>query len=467
MGQILLEWFDDMSVLKEKGFYEGVKCYTLNRTKYLYTANRERFAKIMDWSEDTKQAEGDDLYAALQNAYRDIKNGGDVKAAKGLIDEVERRPLCWAGNFLGSDVHGEDGVFEEQCIPTAYYLAIREKYDKIQDKLDELEKSKDDLEEYIVSLNETTSEIEAVLEDLDKQIQEKNNQIEDANAKIANIDERIAKQYEAMKLRIKYMYESNDASYIDIIVSSDSMGQIFERMEYVSAIAEYDKKKMEEYKNNLLEAKNFKEELELEKAEFDKLIANEEIQKANLEKAMADAAKNFASHQEQIEEAMAKAEAIEAEIEASKNTVEKLKEEEERRKQEEERRKQELANGTVNKIPYQQLDGDVKRMAAIIWCEARGESYEGQVAVGTVVMNRVESPRFPNTIEGVISQKGQFSPYKSGKYALALSIENMQQSCIDAAIEVIEKGTRLGPWLFFRMKNGIINGTFIGCHVFY
>ena len=132
MGQVLLEWFDDMSVLKEKGFYEGVRTYTLNRTKYLYTANRERFAKIMDWSEDTELAEGDDLYAALQNAYRDIKNGGDVKAAKGLIDEVERRPLCWAGNFLGSDIHGEDGVFEEQCIPTAYYLAIREKYDKIQ-----------------------------------------------------------------------------------------------------------------------------------------------------------------------------------------------------------------------------------------------------------------------------------------------------------------------------------------------
>ena len=342
-----------------------------------------------------------------------------------------------------------------------------EKYDKIQEKLDELEKSKDDLEDYIVSLNEATSEIETVLEDLDNQIQAKNSQIEEANEKIISIDSKINQQYEAMKLRIKYMYESNEASYFDVLLSSDSVGQIFERMEYVSAITQYDKKQMEEYKQNLAEAKSIKEELENEKAELDKLVEEQETQKANLETAMADAAKNFADHQDQIEEAMAKAEAIEAEIEASKNTVEKLKEEEERRKQEEERRKQEAANGTDNKIPYQQLDGDVKRMAAIIWCEARGESYEGQVAVGTVVMNRVESPRFPNTIEGVISQKGQFSPYKSGKYALALSMENMQQSCIDAAIEVIENGTRSGPWLFFRMKNGIINGTFIGNHVFY
>ena len=337
-----------------------------------------------------------------------------------------------------------------------------EKYNKIQDKLDDLEKAKDDLEDYIVNLNEATSEIEAVLEDLELQIQQKNVQIDEANARIASIDASIDAQYEAMKLRIKYMYESENVDYMDILMSSDSIGLMFERMEYVSAIMEYDKNQMDAYKNSLLEAEAARIELENERAELDKLIADEEVQKNNLETAMSEATQNIASHKEQIEEAMAKAEAIEAEIEASKNTIEKLKEEEERRKQE-------LANGTnnVQKIPYQQLDGDIKRMAAIIWCEARGESYEGQVAVGTVVINRVESPRFPNTIEGVISQKGQFSPYKSGKYAIALSMENMQQSCIDAAIEVIENGTRSGPWLFFRMKNGIINGTFIGNHVFY
>ena len=337
-----------------------------------------------------------------------------------------------------------------------------EKYNEIQDKLDDLEKSKDDLEDYIVGLNEATSEIEAVLEDLDLQIQQKNTQIEEANVRIAEIDASLEAQYEAMKLRIKYMYESENVDYMDILMSSKSIGQIFERMEYVSAITEYDKNQMEAYKSNLLEAEAARAELENEKAALDKLVSDEEAQKANLESAMSEASQNIASHKEQIEEAMAKAEAIEAEIEASKNSIEKLKEEEERRKRE-------LANGTnnVEKIPYQQLEGDVKRMAAIIWCEARGESYEGQLAIGTVVMNRVESPRFPNTVEGVISQKGQFSPYKSGKYAIALSMENMQQSCIDAAIEVIENGKRTGPWLFFRMKNGIINGTFIGNHVFY
>lgn len=341
------------------------------------------------------------------------------------------------------------------------------KYDKIQKELDELEKAKDNLENYIAELNDATAQIEAVLDDLEVQIQQKDSQIKDAQTKIAVLDKKLKAQYENMKLRIKYLYESNDANYLDVIFSSENIGQIFERMEYVSAITEYDKEQMDDYKATLLEAKDIKAQLESEKERLDTLLADEEAQRLQLEKTMEEAKENIASHKEQIDVAIKKAEAIEEEIEADKNTIEKLKEEEERRKQEEERRKQELANGTVNKIPYQQLDGDIKRMAAIIWCEARGESYEGQVAVGTVVMNRVESPRFPNTIEEVIKQKGQFSPYKSGKYAIALSMENMQQSCIDAAIEVIEKGTRLGPWLFFRMKNGIINGTFIGCHVFY
>lgn len=131
MGQILLSWFDDMSVLKEKGFYEGVKTYFENRTKYLSKENRDRCEKILNWKEKPKQLKDDNMVACLQNKYLAIVNGENVKSAKDLLKIVESTPLCWAGNFIGSNVHGEDGVFEDGCIPTAYYLAIREKYDKI------------------------------------------------------------------------------------------------------------------------------------------------------------------------------------------------------------------------------------------------------------------------------------------------------------------------------------------------
>lgn len=61
--------------------------------------------------------------------------------------------------------------------------------------------------------------------------------------------------------------------------------------------------------------------------------------------------------------------------------------------------------------------GDMAELLArLINGEARGEEYQGQVAVGAVVLNRVKSPKFPNTISGVIYQKGQFSCVTDGQF---------------------------------------------------
>ncbi len=64
---------------------------------------------------------------------------------------------------------------------------------------------------------------------------------------------------------------------------------------------------------------------------------------------------------------------------------------------------------------------DVKLLASIIFCEAGNQSQAGKVAVGCVVMNRKRSRNFPNTVEGVIRQSGQFSPVRQGKFSKELS----------------------------------------------
>ncbi len=61
---------------------------------------------------------------------------------------------------------------------------------------------------------------------------------------------------------------------------------------------------------------------------------------------------------------------------------------------------------------------DVYLMAKAIYAEGRGESYTGQVAIGAVIMNRVKSPQFPNTIAGVIYQKGAFTAVDDGQINL-------------------------------------------------
>ena len=64
----------------------------------------------------------------------------------------------------------------------------------------------------------------------------------------------------------------------------------------------------------------------------------------------------------------------------------------------------------------QSTSGDVELLARLISAEARGEPYSGQVAVGAVVLNRVASPAFPNSMSGVIYQSGAFTCLQDGQF---------------------------------------------------
>lgn len=98
-------------------------------------------------------------------------------------------------------------------------------------------------------------------------------------------------------------------------------------------------------------------------------------------------------------------------------------------------------------------DSDLDLMAAIIQCEAGGESHVGKVAVGAVVINRVMSDRFPDTISEVIYQSGQFTPAASGKLANVLA-EGARSDCYDAAIEAFSGENPVGDCLFFNSGHG-------------
>ena len=87
---------------------------------------------------------------------------------------------------------------------------------------------------------------------------------------------------------------------------------------------------------------------------------------------------------------------------------------------------------------------ELRLMSSIINCEAGIEPYQGKLAVGIVVMNRIRSKRFPNTLKGVIYQRGQFSPVRNGSLRRRLSeydsgkIKSKQwKSCISAAKKVL------------------------------
>ncbi len=89
-------------------------------------------------------------------------------------------------------------------------------------------------------------------------------------------------------------------------------------------------------------------------------------------------------------------------------------------------------------------NNDVNLLARLINGEARGESYTGQVAVGAVVLNRVRSSSFPNTIAGVIYQQGAFTAVSDGQIN-----KPVVQSCINAAHDAMNGWDPSGGALYY------------------
>ncbi len=123
-------WMEERLKAKKEPKNVAIRDYIERRLSKLPRRVQRRYLSILEGTECSRTGKGNDLTSRLHRCYdRLFTKGDNLSEAKCLLDEVESMPLCWAGNFIGSATWGEDGVLEDGCIPSAYYLAIREKYD--------------------------------------------------------------------------------------------------------------------------------------------------------------------------------------------------------------------------------------------------------------------------------------------------------------------------------------------------
>ncbi len=141
-------------------------------------------------------------------------------------------------------------------------------------------------------------------------------------------------------------------------------------------------------------------------------------------------------------------------------TIEAIKQ-----RQKEEAEKKRKAALTKNQGAVIAGADETRLLAALIQCEAGGEPYEGQLAVGAVVMNRVRSGGYPNSITDVIYASGQFTPARSGKLASRYN-GTIKDSCMQAAQQALAGETNVGSATHFR-RVGYRDGIVIGHHVFW
>ena len=377
---------------------------------------------------------------------------------------------------------------------------LQEQSKQAKAKLDAAKKEQGAIGQKLDALNAQLEEVQLALEEIEAQIAKKSDQITATADELDEMEEKRLARYEAMKVRIRFMYENSDSSMIELFLGAHSMSEFLNRVEYFSQVVAYDREQLTEYRSLLAGLEEKKELYEGQKQELIALQNEKQEQMDRLSVIIADTrndlqvagaatadakdALNDVDGQLQAQldyEAVLEAQKAaedKARMEEIKRQEEELKrkreEEARRRAEEEERRRQEAEqNGsgtddgsgetTVSETPASAED--LELLACIIQCEAEGEPYEGKLAVGSVVLNRVASSSFPNTIMGVIYQEGQFSPVASGRMAARLAA-GANSECYQAAREVLN-GNITVPYLYFRRDNGTIDGYVIAHHVFY
>lgn len=334
-----------------------------------------------------------------------------------------------------------------------------------EDRKASLQISKNSLLGELSTLNDNLAEVSANLEKIEADIVTKEAEITQAQADLEQAKIVEQQQYENMKLRIKTMYESGASyNYLSFLFTSDNFADFLNKSDYVEQMSKYDRKMLQQYKESRQEVENTQARLEEELEDLHDLQDEVNAQKSKVTELVNKTSKNVAAYTDQIADAEQTIDALSSMINEQEQSIAALQ-----KQYEEELAKSRLAAQSswrdISDVTFE--EGDRKLLANLIYCEAGAEPYSGQVAVGAVVINRVLSSQYPNTIVGVIYQNKQFSPVRDGHLALALANDRATASCYQAADEAMSGVTNVGHCVYFRTPIAGISGTQIGGHIFY
>ena len=263
--------------------------------------------------------------------------------------------------------------------------------DNLKGQTSALESELDGINKDILSLSEEISATEMQVEIL-------NGEIARTSDALVEAEENENEQYENMKSRIKYMYEHGNATLLEMLFSAENMADFINKADFIENLSEYDKTALDDLKNIYKNIEDQKNTLETQQDSL--LDLKDELKKKQTE--LQEKAKATSTNLTEVQAKLEKAKAEEA------------------ARLEAERLEQLQQNGgyddtiTNNGGQIDASADDVTLLAAILQCEAH-QNYDSLLAVATVILNRVESPRFPNTIRGVIYASGQFEPVWTGR----------------------------------------------------
>ena len=188
----------------------------------------------------------------------------------------------------------------------------------------ELKASKNDLNSYVKKLDESLTGIQQKINELETKITSKEQEIQKTQTELEKTQAEQQAQYEAMKARIKFMYERGDSLYLELLLESGSFAEMLNKAEYVEMLSEYDRNKLNEYINTAKMIELTKEELEQEKQTLTDAKADVAVEQANMQTLINDKTAEIGDISANITDKQAAIDEYEASIQEQNDTISAL-----------------------------------------------------------------------------------------------------------------------------------------------
>lgn len=244
--------------------------------------------------------------------------------------------------------------------------------DEVNATLEELAAEQEDVEAQISEVSEALTQVMAEIEVLEGQIDDKEIEIEASRILLEEAEQRALDQYEAMKIRIRYMYEEGESNYAAMLMQAESYADMLTKADYIEKLYEYDREMLAQYQETVQEVADRKAVLEEEYEELLGLEKDREEEQQYMEGVIAelkevsdDFAAEIRTAQAQAAEYAKQIRAQNAEIKRLEEEARRKAEEEARRRAEEEARKkaEEEAKRLAEELARKQAEEEARKLA--------------------------------------------------------------------------------------------------------
>ena len=194
-----------------------------------------------------------------------------------------------------------------------------------QSTIEDLRDSKGDIESKVTELNQQLIDISARITDLENQLTAKSEDIQETKDELAGAKEREAQQYADMKVRIQFMYENGQTSYLEALLSSRNISEFLNSADYIAQIQSYDRQKLTEYQDTVESIVNLEAQLEQDYTVLEALKSTVESNKATVAAMMRQKESELADISGDLEDAQSDADYYAAEIQAQEELIAAIK----------------------------------------------------------------------------------------------------------------------------------------------